>query len=31
MANTQRMRAANDKASKNVTIRGNVPKGAVSF
>lgn len=30
MANTQRMRAANDKASKNVHIRGNVPKGQVS-
>ncbi|XP_022199646.1 stress-associated endoplasmic reticulum protein 2-like [Nilaparvata lugens] len=26
MAPKQRMRIANDKASKNVTLRGNVPK-----
>ncbi|XP_035208144.1 stress-associated endoplasmic reticulum protein 2-like [Stegodyphus dumicola] len=26
MVNTQRMRIANEKASKNVTQRGNVPK-----
>uniref|UniRef100_A0A2L2YT95 Ribosome-attached membrane protein 4 n=1 Tax=Parasteatoda tepidariorum TaxID=114398 RepID=A0A2L2YT95_PARTP len=26
MANSQRMRIANEKASKNVPLRGNVPK-----
>lgn len=30
MVNTQRMRIANEKASKNVTQRGNVPKTTVS-
>ncbi|XP_075219081.1 stress-associated endoplasmic reticulum protein 2 [Lycorma delicatula] len=28
MAPKQRMRIANDKASKNVTMRGNVPKSS---
>ena len=31
MVKSQRMRVANEKASKNVTQRGNVPKGGVSF
>lgn len=31
MAPKQRMRIANDKASKNVTMRGNVPKSSVSM
>lgn len=31
MAPKQRMRIANEKASKNVTMRGNVPKSTVSF
>lgn len=30
MVNSQRMRIANEKASKNVTQRGNVPKTSVS-
>lgn len=30
MAPKQRMRIANEKASKNVTMRGNVPKSSVS-
>ena len=30
MAPKQRMRLANDKAAKNVTLRGNVPKTSVS-
>jgi hypothetical protein len=30
MAPKQRMRIANEKASKNVTMRGNVPKSTVS-
>lgn len=30
MAPKQRMRIANEKASKNVTLRGNVPKSSVS-
>ena len=29
-ATTQRMKVANEKASKNVLIRGNVPKSSVS-
>lgn len=31
MAPKQRMRIANEKASKNVTMRGNVPKSSVSM
>jgi hypothetical protein len=31
MAPKQRMRIANEKASKNVTMRGNVPKSTVSM
>lgn len=31
MAPKQRMRIANEKAMKNVTMRGNVPKSSVSF
>jgi len=31
MAPKQRMRIANEKASKNVTMRGNVPKSSVSI
>lgn len=31
MAPKQRMRIANEKASKYVTMRGNVPKSSVSF
>jgi len=31
MAPPQRMRVANEKASKYVTMRGNVPKSSVSF
>lgn len=31
MAPKQRMRFANEKASKNVVLRGNVPKSSVSF
>lgn len=31
MAKSQRMRVANEKASKNVTLRGNVPKSTVCF
>lgn len=30
MANKQRMRIANEKASKNITMRGNVPKSSKS-
>lgn len=30
MAPKQRMRIANEKAMKNVTLRGNVPKSTVS-
>lgn len=30
MAPKQRMRVANEKASKNITLRGNVPKSTVS-
>lgn len=30
MAPKQRMRLANEKAMKNVTMRGNVPKSSVS-
>lgn len=30
MAPKQRMRIANEKASKNILIRGNVPKSSVS-
>lgn len=30
MAPKQRMRIANEKAMKNVTMRGNVPKSSVS-
>lgn len=29
MAPTQRIKVANDKASKNITLRGNVPKSTV--
>lgn len=31
MAPKQRMRIANEKATKNITLRGNVPKSSVSF
>lgn len=31
MAPKQRMRIANEKASKNILIRGNVPKSSVSI
>lgn len=31
MAPKQRMRIANEKASKNVILRGNVPKSTVSI
>lgn len=31
MVKSQRMRVANEKASKNVVLRGNVPKGTVSI
>jgi hypothetical protein len=31
MAPTQRIKVQNEKASKNITLRGNVPKGVVSF
>lgn len=30
MARTQKMKVANEKASKNVLLRGNVPKGTKS-
>jgi hypothetical protein len=30
MAPTQRIKVANEKASKNITLRGNVPKSNVS-
>lgn len=31
MAPKQRMRIANEKATKNITLRGNVPKSSVSL
>jgi hypothetical protein len=31
MAPTQRIKVANEKASKNITLRGNVPKSNVSM
>lgn len=31
MAPTQRIKVANEKASKNITLRGNVPKSTVSW
>lgn len=31
MALIQRMRVANEKAAKNITMRGNVPKTTVSI
>lgn len=31
MAPTQRIKVANEKASKNITLRGNVPKSTVSL
>lgn len=31
MAPTQRIKVANEKASKNITMRGNVPKSTVSI
>lgn len=31
MAPKQRMRIANEKATKNITLRGNVPKSSVSY
>lgn len=31
MAPQQRIRVANEKASKNITLRGNVPKSTVSI
>lgn len=31
MAPTQRIKVANEKASKNITLRGNVPKSTVRF
>ncbi|CAG5106880.1 Protein of unknown function, partial [Cotesia congregata] len=31
MAPKQRMRIANEKATKNITLRGNVPKSSLKF